>query len=319
MNNSFQRWNMWIGRRMFMLTIGGVVAGYLFPISSTWTLRMITVVLFAYATLVTSMGTSFRHFVSVLKKPRIPLWILLLTHLVTPLIAWGAGYLFYPDDTHARLGFLIATSVPIGVSSIVWTALAKGNVAISLVAVSIDTAIVPVMLPVIFMLLVGASVKIDYWGMALQLLGMVTIPSLVGMVWNDRASSKVMSFYSGLGGVTSRLIILAVIYINSALALSGVVWSLTVLKTALVTLFMVVIGYFVGYCGAFVVKDRSVPMILTMMYNVGLRNTSVGLVLALTYFPPPVAIPITMYVLFQQPLAAVIPYLLKRKTSAEIR
>ena len=316
MNDLFKSWNLWIGRRMFLLTITGVVAGYLFPVSSTRTLRTVTVVLFAYATLITSMGTSFRHFVTVLKSPRIPVWILLLTHLVTPLIAWGAGHLFYPHDPHARLGFLIATSVPIGVSSIIWTALVKGNVAISLVAVSIDTAIVPAMLPVIFMLLVGEAVQINYWGMALQLLGMVTIPSLVGMIWNDRAGSNVMAFYAGLGGFTAKLILLAVVYINAAVAISGVVWSLAIVKTALVTLFMVAIGYLVGYCGAFAVRDRSLPMILTMMYNVGIRNNSVGLVLALTYFPPPVAIPITMYILFQQPLAAVIPYLFKRTVSA---
>lgn len=41
------------------------------------------------------------------------------------------------------------------------------------------------------------------------------------------------------------------------------------------------------------------------------RNVSVGLVLALTYFPPSVSIPITMFILFQQPVAAAIPFLFK--------
>lgn len=53
------------------------------------------------------------------------------------------------------------------------------------------------------------------------------------------------------------------------------------------------------------------PIILTMIYNVGLRNMSVGLVLALTYFPPAVAIPITLFILFQQPLAAAVPLLFR--------
>jgi hypothetical protein len=39
---------------------------------------------------------------------------------------------------------------------------------------------------------------------------------------------------------------------------------------------------------------------------------SVSFVLALPYFPRQAAVPITLYILFQQPVAAVIPLLFKR-------
>jgi predicted Na+-dependent transporter len=148
--------------------------------------------------------------------------------------------------------------------------------------------------------------------MALQLMFMVTLPSIIGMIWHDHASSKILSFSEGIGGITSKLVFLVVIYINSAVAVAGITWSLAILKTSMVTLFLVIMGYLVGYCGSFALKDHSRKMVLTMMYNVGLRNISVGLVLALTYFPPAVAIPITLYILFQQPVAAAIPMLFKK-------
>jgi predicted Na+-dependent transporter len=312
------RWNRWLSRRLFLLTIVGLVAGYLFPISNSPSLRMTAVVLFAYMTLVTSMGTSFKYFVSVFKRPQIPFWILFLTHFITPVIAWAAGHIMYPNDPLIRLGYLIGASVPIGVSSIIWTALTKGNVAVSLVAVTLDTLIVPVMLPTFFMLLVGKSFQIDYWGMGLQLMAMVTLPSLVGMIWHDHASSKVVAFSEGLGSCSSKLAMLAVIYINSAVVMSRITWSLAILKTSMVTLFMVVMGFLVGYCGTLVLKDRNKSMVLTMMYNVGLRNVSVGLVLALTYFPPAVSVPITLFILFQQPVASAIPFIFKNKMACQM-
>ena len=295
--------------------MAGLLAGYLFPISNSSSLRMTAVVLFAYITLVTSMGTSFRHFFAVLKQPWIPLWILILTHFITPLIAWVAGLLIYPDDPLIRIGYLIGASVPIGVSSIIWTSINRGYVAVSLVAVTLDTIIVPVIMPVFFKLVIGKTIHIDYWGMALQLMLMVTIPSIIGMIWHDRSGSRILTFSEGIGGVTSKLALLAVIYINSGVAASGIVWSMAVLKIAMVTFSLVIMGYLAGYFGSLVFKDHGKPMVLTMIYNVGLRNISVGLVLALSYFPPPVAIPITLYILFQQPLAAAIPLLFKNKAA----
>lgn len=317
MNDIFHRWNKWVSRRLFLFTMAGLLGGYFFPITNSSTLRMTAVTLFAYITLVTSMGTSFRHFFAVLKQPKIPLWILVLTHFITPLIAWVVGLLVYPDDPLIRIGYLIGASVPIGVSSIIWTSINRGFVAISLVAVTLDTTIVPVIMPAFFKLVIGKTIEIDYWGMAQQLMLMVTIPSIVGMIWHDRSGGGIRRFSDGIGGFTSKLALLAVIFINSGVAFSGVIWSLAVLKIAVVTLSLVCMGYLVGYCGSLVFKDHSMPMKLTMMYNVGLRNISVGLVLALSYFPPAVAVPITLYILFQQPLAAAIPLLFKNRVPVD--
>jgi predicted Na+-dependent transporter len=317
MTKRFQHWNGWLSRRLFLLTIIGLTAGYLFPMSNSWSLRLTAVVLFSYMTLVTSMGTSFKHFIAVLKQPQIPLWILFLTHFITPFIAWAVGHMFYPNDPLIRLGYLIGAAVPIGVSSIIWTAIVKGNVAVSLVAVSLDTIIVPVMLPVFFKLIIGKTFPIDYWGMALQLMVMVTVPSIIGMIWHDHSSSRIIAFSEGFGGFTSKLAMLIVIYINSAVVISGVTWSLTILEISMITLLMVIMGFLVGYCGSLVLKDHGKPMVLTMMYNVGLRNISVGLVLALTYFPPQVAIPITLFILFQQPVSAAIPFIFKKHSFSQ--
>ncbi|MPN16706.1 hypothetical protein SDC9_164051 [bioreactor metagenome] len=83
-------------------------------------------------------------------------------------------------------------------------------------------------------------------------------------------------------------------------------------KILLVTLLIVSAGYFVGFLGSLILKERTRETVLTMIYNVGIRNNACGLVLALSYFPPAAAIPITLSILYQQPLATIIPHLYKQ-------
>lgn len=54
-----------------------------------------------------------------------------------------------------RLGFLISASIPIGVTSIIWTSVVRGDVALALVVVTLDTLIVPFWIPVFFPWLLG--------------------------------------------------------------------------------------------------------------------------------------------------------------------
>lgn len=63
-----------------------------------------------------------------------------LVHFITPLTAWAVGMVFYPNDSDIRIGYLIGASIPIGVTSIIWTSiLIKGNLGIAFVAVTLDT------------------------------------------------------------------------------------------------------------------------------------------------------------------------------------
>jgi predicted Na+-dependent transporter len=71
-------------------------------------------------------------------------------------------------------------------------------------------------------------------------------------------------------------------------------------------------GYYLGYAGSYALEERSRDTVATMVYNVGMRNISFGSVLAVTYFPPAVAIPVTLAMLYQQPLAAVVSHLFHR-------
>ena len=310
--NKWVRANNWVGQHLFYVVVSAVALGLFFPISKFAYVKQTTIGIFAYITFITSLGTGFRTFIRVMKTPLIPLWILFLLHFAVPVAAWGIGNLFYPGDAAMRMGLLINASIPLAVTSILWTSIAGGNIAISIMSVTLDTMIAPLLLPLFFMVVVGTAIEINYASMIIQLFGMVTIPSLSAMLITDATKGKLDNFAKGMGGLTSRLALFFVVFFNATAVAPEIVWSLAMAKTLFVVFLLVISGYFIGFLGSFVFKTRSKEIVMTMVYSVGMRNISFGLVLAMAYFPISVAIPVILATIFQQPTAALISYIYKR-------
>jgi len=304
--------NTWLGKKMYVGVLGALLLGFNTTAADSHALRFALIALFAYTTFVTALETSLLQFGKVLSRPWIPLWILALVHLGMPLVAWLLGCAFYPGDANIRTGYLVAASVPVGVTSVIWTSLTGGNVAVSLVTVALDTLIVPAFLPTFFLVTIGHAIRIDYFEMASQLLWMITIPSLVGMGLHDLLKEKAMAFAKGAGGITAKLSFYAVIFLNAALVAPAVTLSPAMIKMAFVTFLTVASAYILGYLGSLVVRGRPRDIALAMIYNVGVRNIAAGLVIAIAHFPPPVAVPITLFMLFQQPIASAVPIVFAR-------
>ncbi len=70
-----------------------------------------------------------------------------------------------------------------------------------------------------------------------------------------------------------------------------------------------------GYAVAWLIgrlMKRSQDEIVSLIYTGGMRNISAGAVLAVSFFPSQVAVPVVIGMLFQQILAALFGYLLRR-------
>lgn len=313
----FAVWNRWLGQHMFILVLSALLIGFLWSPGPTAFLNTLLVALFAYMTFMTALGTSMKEFINILSKPHMPLWSLLLVHVGAPAVAWVIGMLFYPNDLAMRLGFLITASIPVGVTSIMWTSIINGDVALALMVVTLDTFIVPVWLPTFFLVIAGQTVHIGFWRMIVQLFMMVTLPSLAGMLINDVTRGKPTKFAKSVGGVTAKLGMFGVIVINAAEVGPDIHWNISMVKMLFVVLLLVICGYSLGFLGSYIYRKPKPETIGAMIYNVGLRNISFGSVLALTYFSPAVAIPVTLGMLFQQPMAATIGYFWSRSKFAQ--
>lgn len=302
--------NKWLNKNMFIVVLSGMVLGYAIPLKSTPFLSALATGLFAYMTFMSALSTTLQDVVRVIKKPLIPLWSLLLIHGITPIVALGVGLWVYPDDFSMRVGLMIGSTIPIAVTSVIWTTIANGDIALALVTVTLDTLLIPVLIPTLFKIMLGTSITIDYGSLVLRLLLMVTIPSVLGIAVNELTKGRLDDFASSVGGVTSKLANFVVIFINSGIVLSTIQWNRSAFKMMLIVFGLVLINFIIGFMGSYVLKDRRREVVITMVFNVGMRNTNFGSVLAISYFPPSVALPIILILLFQQPLAAIITKLL---------
>lgn len=304
------RCNNWLSKHMFYVVLLGLVLGFVLPLPTKPVYHYLVLVLFAYMTFITALGTSFNKFIQAVTKPKIIIFMLILIHGVMPLIAWLVGFMFYPHNNAIRMGFLIAASIPIGVTSIIWTSVVKGDVALSLATVTVDTLLAPLLIPFVFLIMVGKAITIDYGEMITTLLCMITIPSLLGMFVNHFIKGRWTTISQSVGGVTSKLALTVVIYINVSTISPSVQWQASTIKLLLVILLMGVLGYSLGYLGSHLLRRRRPETVAAMVYNVGMRNTVFGVVLATAYFPPEVAVPVVLGMLYQQPIAGVLCYLL---------
>lgn len=310
-----ERLNNWISKNIFFAIVIAALTGFNLKVNLPSYTGTLIIILFAYMTFVTSLGTSLKDFLQIVKKPRIPLWIFILSHLFMPILAAIMGYLIFPDNPYIRIGFILAASIPIGVTSIIWTSMTGGSVSVTIVALTIDTLIIPVFLPSFFALIIGQSLEINYIQMGLKLLLMVTIPSICGMITNDYCGKKLKTFAKGIGGFTAKLSLSFVVFINALSIAPMITWDLWIFKIMLMVLFMVFSGYLTGFLGSFALKDREEGYVSSMIYTIGMRNISFGLVLALAYFPPLTSLPVILGCLFQQPLAALISNIMKKHPS----
>ncbi|MDA8226414.1 MAG: bile acid:sodium symporter family protein [Desulfitobacterium hafniense] len=313
MFNYLTVWNRWLGQRMIFVSILALLIGFNLPLPKVLFSENVTIICFVYLTFITSLDVHFRDFIKIIKRPILPLGMLVLIHIVMPIVAWGIGYLFFPHDFNTRLGLLISSAIPVGLSSIVWTGIGGGNIVLALVVVVMDTLLSPIILPGFFALVVGENIQIEYSQMIIELIWMVAVPSFAAMTLNDITQGKLEPFSRSIGGLTAKIGVFFIILVNAAIIAPEIEWGASLLKLLFVIFLLTISGYLLGYLASFALKDRSRSTVISMVYNVGMRNISFGFVLALTYFPTAVAVPITLASVYNQPLASIVSWVFNRK------
>jgi len=142
---------------------------------------------------------------------------------------------------------VLTAAIPIGVTSVVWTGLARGDVALALTALTIDTLLSPLVLPGVLTLFAGAEVEFDANRLMVDLLWMVVAPTVLGIWLHERTDGRIADRVQGWAGPAAKLALGAVLAINIAnsrhalAALSFPFWRLL-----LTVLTLVLAGYLGG-------------------------------------------------------------------------
>ncbi|WP_186576824.1 bile acid:sodium symporter family protein [Aquibacillus kalidii] len=286
------------------VVVGVVLAQYLVHLS------FLVPWVFAFMTFVGSLSSNLNSLKRAVLHP-LPIMIaLFILHIFMPLWAWGIGHISFHEDILTITGLIIAMVIPTGITSFIWVSISKGNVALTLSIILIDTILSPFLVPYSLSILVGHSVEMEVWSIMKGLVGMIVIPSIVGMCLNEMTKGRVKDTLSPRLAPFSKVGLASVIMINSSVVapyLKDINWKLV--KIATVMFFIAFCGYLISWIvGRLLKKDRDVVVALT--FTGGMRNISAGAVIAVAYFPPPVAVPVVIGMLFQQVLASLYSQLL---------
>ena len=124
-------------------------------------LNGVTVGLFAFMTFSNSLGGGFRELAQVVRHPLPVAVIFGLLHVVMPLMTLELGTLCFPDAPLFTIGLVLEYAVPTGVASLMWVGMSRGNTALCLSVVLLDTLLSPVVIPLTMKLLGGSVVELD--------------------------------------------------------------------------------------------------------------------------------------------------------------
>ncbi len=271
--------------------------------------------MFGYMTFVTALKTSWKDLGIIFRKPLPLISIVILQHMLMPMIASISSRALFAGRDELILGYILMAALPVGITAVIWTGLGKGDVALSLTAATVDTLLSPIVVSVILLIFAGQQTQIDYLSMIRGLVFIIVIPSVLGLTINDLSRGSFYDSCISYLGVPSFICMCAVITINVGMAQKSAAEMFAKAPLiVLLTLCMTLTGFFTGYLLARLFGFRESALI-SSTYCAGIRNTSVGLVLAIGHFPVEASIPVLVAMMFQQPLAAVAQRLLSHAPS----
>ncbi|MBI9093826.1 MAG: bile acid:sodium symporter family protein [Sphaerochaeta sp.] len=307
---SLTRLNKALERLMPIITPLGVLVGLILGSRVSWMKPSVSW-LFAFLTFSGALGISSSSFLKVVKKPKNILVFFLGTNIIMPVLAWALASLFFGSEPAVVTGYVLLLSIPTAVSGYIWSAIYKGNGALSLTLILVSTIMAPLLTPLTISFLTQSNVTIDSTSMMLSLLKMVAIPSLLGISLNSLTKGGVTVHLAPSLKPFAKIALFFVIIINTSLVserlLSDASWAY--LPIALLCALLAAIGYPLSYTLGKLFKIPYEENI-SITFATSLRNISAALVLSIEFFPAQTALPVIFGIVFQQTVCAFMGYFL---------
>ncbi|MEI7024789.1 bile acid:sodium symporter family protein [Paenibacillus sp. y28] len=308
------RLNQWFEKYMFAIIPAALLVGFVFHRGFMGYTGWVPF-LFAYMTFVMALGCSSGQMRQALLAPRPMLVTFALTHMVAPLLAFVGGSLVFGPDSHVVIGLVLFTAIPLGVSSIIWIGMAKGNVPLALCMVVLDSALSVFVVPALIWLFFGHTLTFDYLKVMADLLFIVVIPTICGVLVNDWSRGRAKSWSAPVTLPLSKFVFTLIILINAAaIAPQVAAHKQEMLLMVPVVVLLVFLCYAIGFAGSRLFRDPRLT--ITLSYSSGMRNVSLGIVIAIGYFEPLAAVPVVLGILIQQPTATLFYVVLRRYKAA---
>ncbi|MCL2442314.1 MAG: hypothetical protein FWD13_02480 [Treponema sp.] len=247
---------------------------------------------------------------------RSPVPILLFfftSHIIMPLIALSSSSVVF-KNSDVITGFVLLFAGPTAVSGFIWVTIFKGDKALGLTFILLDTLLAPLVVPATLYILMGAKVEMDMTGIAVSLLFMVVVPTIIGVSLNETSKGKIPSVICPFLDPFAKICLMLVIAANSS-AIAPIVQFTNPLVWGIAALciFLTTTGFLLAKLNGIIGKcdDKKTT---SLVIAGGLRNNSAVMTIAVAFFPEAAVLPTLLSIIFQQTIAAIIGKLMIAKS-----
>lgn len=239
---------------------------------------------------------------------------LLINFLWTPLLAWLLAYLFLGNQPALYIGFIMLMVTPCTDWYLIFTGIAKGNVALSTAILPVNLILQIILLPFYLLIFAGTTGAIELSILVESVLLVLLLPLLLAMLTNwflrnrEQFSEHLLSKLSVLPVIFLCFAIIAMFASQGQLLLGNVdlMWQL-LLPILLFFAVNFIVGQKTGQLLSFTYEDKASLNMTTLA-----RNSPIALAIAMTAFPdqPLIALTLVIGPLLELPILAVITQIL---------
>jgi len=296
--------NRRLERLMPVLTPLGITLGFLLPGVFIY-LRPFVPWLFGLMTLSGALRLKVSEFGNTIRSPVTILASFVSTHVLMPCCAMFAASHLLGGSPDTVAGFVLLFAGPIAVSSFMWVSIFRGDKALCLTLILLDTLLAPLVVPGTVSLLMGAKMTMDMSGIAVSLILMVVIPTIIGVTINEISRGRLPILICPYLDPVSKICLMLVIAANtSPVARVIQLDNPDVWKIAGMCILFSAGGFVVSKFTAVALRCNPKKSV-TMFFCGGLRNISAVTTIAVTFFPESAALPALLGIVFQQTISAV--------------
>lgn len=238
----------------------------------------------------------------------------IINFLWSPILAWILASIFLGDNYALYIGFIMLMVTPCTDWYLIFTGIAKGNVALSTAILPLNLILQVFLLPIYLLIFGGSTGTIELSFLVESILTVLFIPFIFATLTKvflrnkHQFREKFISNLSMLPIIFLSLAIVAMFAAQGELLLNnlGLMWQITI-PILLFFILNFFIGQKVGYLMKFTNSDR-VSLSLTTLA----RNSPIALAIAMTAFPgqPLIALTLVIGPLLELPILAIITQVL---------
>ena len=298
------RANRFLERVFPMLISIGVVLGVMLP----WVfigLRPLVPWLFGTVTLAGALKLRVRELGRAVSSPIPIIFFFLLVRIIMPLVVFVLSSLVFKNDPDIVSGYVLLYSVPVAVTSFIWVTIFKGDPALALTLIMLDTMLAPIVVPGTVQLFLGTGITLNITGMAVTLILMVVIPTVAGVALNESSQGKIPALVTPYLAPVSKLFMILVIAANASKVAPQIRFDNPLLWAVMAVCVGFIVLLFICTRLAILAGKFNREKQVSLLFVSSLRNSAAAMTLAIRYFPEAAALPAVLGIMFQHNTAAI--------------